>query len=92
MAWDILQLRCNMDIEMVPPIQPANTDFGFRQIFVSIVSAGTVALWISLPFAGNKAFSDFGIVGFIPVILFYGSGLLAPSRLLELPWNGGSSC
>ena len=87
LAWVILQIKFKMDIGEVPPVPPAKTDFGWRQIFVSIVSIGTVIIWISLPFGGNKVFSDFGIVGFIPVILFYGSSILPPARLADLPWN-----
>lgn len=86
-CWGLLQLRFRMDIEQVPPIPAAETDFGWRQIYVCVVAIGTVAAWISLPFGGYKAFSDFGIVGFIPVIAFYGTGVLTPSHLSDLPWN-----
>lgn len=86
-SWLILMLRFKMDIDEVPPVPPAKTDFGWRQIFVSVVSVGTIAVWISLPFGGDKVFSDFGIVGFIPVMLFYGSTILPPVRLADLPWN-----
>ncbi|OHT14819.1 Sodium:sulfate symporter transmembrane region family protein [Tritrichomonas foetus] len=86
-AWGVMQLRFKMDISSVPPVPAAKTDFGWRQIMVSIVAVATIAVWISLPFGGNNVFSDFGIVGFIPVIIFYGSGILPPSRIAELPWN-----
>lgn len=87
LAWVILMIKYRMDIDEVPPVPPAKTDFGWRQIFVSVVSIGTVAIWISLPFGGSSIFSDFGIVGFIPVMLFYGSTILPPARLADLPWN-----
>lgn len=86
-SWLILMARFKLDIDEVPPVPPARTDFGWRQIFVCVVSVGTVAIWISLPFGGNHVFSDFGIVGFIPVMLFYGSTILPPARLADLPWN-----
>ena len=86
-CWGLLQLRYKVDIEQVPTIPKAETEFGWRQVYVCVVALGTIAAWISLPFGGYKAFSDFGIVAFIPVIAFYGVGLLSPSNLSELPWN-----
>jgi di/tricarboxylate transporter len=87
LAWAILQIKCKMDISSVPPVPAVKTDFGWRQILVAVVALATIAIWISLPFGGKTAFSDFGIVAFIPVLFFYGSGILPPSRITELPWN-----
>ena len=86
-AWAILQIKFKMDIETVPSIPDSKTDFGWRQIYVSIVSLATIAIWISLPFGGKNAFSDYGVVGLIPVLTFYGAGILNPSKIAELPWN-----
>jgi phosphate transporter len=87
LAWGVLQLRFKMDIRSVPPVPAAKTDFGWHQILVSTVSLATIVIWVTLPFGASSAFSDFGIVAFIPVIVFYGSGILPPSRLADLPWN-----
>jgi di/tricarboxylate transporter len=76
-----------MDLPAVPTVPLARTDFGWHQIVVCIVSLARIAIWISLPFSGDVAFSDFGIVAFIPVLVFYGTGILPPSRLADLPWN-----
>jgi phosphate transporter len=86
-AWVILQLKFKLDIASVPPVPAARTDFGWRQIVVSIVSFGTIVVWVSLPFGGKTVFSDFGIVGFIPVLILYGTAILPPSRIADLPWN-----
>ncbi|OHT10703.1 Sodium:sulfate symporter transmembrane region family protein [Tritrichomonas foetus] len=86
-CWGVLQLRFKMDISSVPPVPAAKTDFGWRQILVSVVSVLTVGIWISLPFGGNRVFSDFGMVGFLPLLIFYGSTILPPSRIADLPWN-----
>lgn len=75
------------DIEKVPEMQLVKTDFGWRQISVSIISVLSIALWILLPFGADKYFGDNGIIGFIPILLFYGSGILKPSQIFELPWN-----
>ena len=86
-AWAILQIKYKMDIDRVPPVPSSKTEFGWTQWFVAIVSLGTIAVWISLPFGGNKTFSDYGVVGLIPVLAFYGVGILNPSKITELPWN-----
>jgi anion transporter len=86
-AWGLLQLKFKMDLASVPSVPPSKTDFGWQQILVSVVSIATISIWISLPFGGDAVFSDFGIVAFIPVLIFYASGVLPPRRLADLPWN-----
>ena len=86
-AWGIVLIRYKIDVPEVPPIPDVKTDFGWRQIFVSVVSIAIIAVWITLPFGADKVFSDNGIVGFLPVIIFYGAGIIPPSQITELPWN-----
>jgi di/tricarboxylate transporter len=76
-----------MDIDDVPPVPQAKTDFGWRQKVVSVVALITIGIWVSLPFGSEYAFSDFGIVAFLPIVIFYGSTILPPSRLADLPWD-----
>lgn len=86
-AWVIIQLKYPVDIKGIPTIPESKTDFGWRQIFVSVVSLVVIIIWICLPFGAENVFSDYGIVGFLPLIIFYGSGILPPSKVAELPWN-----
>jgi phosphate transporter len=86
-AWGIILLKYPIDIQEVPPIPDVKTDFGWRQIFVSIVSIAIIVIWITLPFGAEKVFSDNGIVGFLPMIIFYGAGIIQPSQITELPWH-----
>ncbi|EAY07428.1 Sodium:sulfate symporter transmembrane region family protein [Trichomonas vaginalis G3] len=86
-AWVIIMFKYPIDIQGVPPIPESKTDFGWRQIFVSVVSVAIIIVWICLPFGAEKVFSDYGIVGFLPMIIFYGVGILPPSKIAELPWN-----
>ncbi|KAH0790318.1 Sodium:sulfate symporter transmembrane region family protein [Histomonas meleagridis] len=85
--WAIIIFVYKSDVKEVPKFSDVKTDFGWRQIFVSIVSLASIVLWIVLPFGGEDVFGDNGIVGFLPFLLFYGTGVLPPSRLSELPWN-----
>ena len=85
--WGLLQLMIKNDVPKVPPFQKVNTDFGWRQIIVSIVTVATIVIWIVLPFGAENVLADNGIVGFIPFLIFYGTGILPGSRLADLPWN-----
>ena len=76
-----------IDIDEVPKFQIVKTDFGWRQIFVSIISLISIVLWIILPFGAEDYFGDYGIIGFLPLLTFYGTGILKPSKIAELPWN-----
>lgn len=86
-AWGIILFKYPIDIQEVPPIPDVKTDFGWRQIFVSIVSVVIIIIWIVLPFGADKVFSDNGVVGFLPMIVFYGTGIIQPSQITELPWH-----
>jgi hypothetical protein len=76
-----------LDIDNVPPVLAANTEFGWWQVLGSVVALGAIAVWVSLPRGGSSMFSDFGIVEFFPVLTFYNSTILPPSRLAALPWK-----
>jgi len=85
--WSCLFVAYKNDVEAVPEMQIVRTDFGWRQIVVSIISLASIILWIVLPFGAEKYFGDNGLIGFIPLLLFYGTGILKPSKISELPWN-----
>lgn len=86
-SWGLLLWRFPVDIRELPTIQHVKTDFGWRQWTVLSLSLVVIILWIVVPFGGDRIFSDYGIVGLIPVILFYGIGILPPSTIGQLPWN-----
>ena len=67
--------------------EPIKTDFKWQQIYVIIVSLIIIILWVVLPYGGNRVFSDYGVVGFIALILLYGPGILSPAQVAKLPWN-----
>ena len=67
--------------------EPVKTDFKWRQIYVIIISVIIIALWIAIPYGGNKVFSDYGVVGFIALIFMYGPGILSPAQVSKLPWS-----
>lgn len=85
--WIFIQFLFKNDVAEVPKFQAAKTDFGWRQIVVSIVTVVSIVIWIVLPFGAEDVFGDNGIVGFLPLIIFYGTGILPQSEIANLPWN-----
>lgn len=85
--WFIIRFVYKTDVSEVPKFVAPKTDFGWRQIIVSVISLISIILWIILPFEVHKVFGDNGIIGFIPLIIFYGTGILNPSYIAKLPWN-----
>lgn len=85
--WFIIRFVYKPDVNEVPKFVAPKTDFGWRQIVVSVVSLITIIIWIVLPFEVHKVFGDSGIIGFIPLLIFYGTGILPPSQIAKLPWN-----
>ena len=57
-----------------------------KQAAVIVVSVIAVALWASSPWLSIFA-DNIGIISFVPLVLFYGLGLLTPDDFLRMPWN-----
>lgn len=86
-AWCLIMIKYPIDIKEVPDLPDVKTDFGWRQVTVSLISVLIIITWIALPFGADKVFSDFGIVGFLPLLFFYGTGILPPTAIRDIPWH-----
>ncbi|OHT01603.1 Sodium:sulfate symporter transmembrane region family protein [Tritrichomonas foetus] len=73
------------DVDKVPRMLKKKTDFGWRQIVVLIVSILDVIIWCVDYF--YTWFGDAGIIGLLPILVFYGTGILPMHRIFNLPWG-----
>lgn len=59
--------------------------FGWQEYYVSAVTGLTVSLWCT--FQNTEGFfGSLGLIGLIPVVLFYGSGLLSSKDFKRMDW------
>jgi di/tricarboxylate transporter len=70
----------------IAAIRPVREKFTGLQWFVSIVTLGTICLWC----ASNQLewlFGDMGVIAIIPIVLFFGIGILTKEDFNNFPWT-----
>lgn len=71
---------------LIVPIRPVKDRFTGLQWFVSIVSLVTIALWCASHQLEN-VFGDMGVIAIIPIVLFFGIGILTKEDFNNFPWT-----
>lgn len=84
--WVELILTFNISKTKVKAFKPIKEKFTVKQWFISIVTIVTILLWCLLTKL-QSTFGESGIVSCIPIILFFGTGLLKVDDLNNFPWN-----
>jgi phosphate transporter len=71
---------------VIVPIRPVHDRFTGVQWYVAAVTVGTIALWC----ASSKlepVFGDMGVIAIIPIVLFFGVGILTKEDFNNFPWT-----
>lgn len=86
--WSFLLVtfKCNSRNTQLVAIRTIDDKFTGVQWYIIAVSVGTIFLWcIASKLEG--IFGEMGIIALIPMILFFGPGLLSTEDLNNYPWN-----
>ncbi|CAK9438532.1 uncharacterized protein LODBEIA_P27560 [Lodderomyces beijingensis] len=92
----LLTFNCNAKNTHLIPIRTIDDRFTGVQWFIVAVSVGTIFLWcIASKITG--LFGEMGMIALIPLILFFGTGLLTTEDFNNYPWTiivlaQGGSC
>ncbi|KAL4732552.1 hypothetical protein ACLX1H_001569 [Fusarium chlamydosporum] len=70
----------------IAPIRPVKEKFTGLQWFVTIVTISTIALWCASHQLEDE-FGDMGVIAIIPIVLFFGIGLLTKEDFNNFPWT-----
>jgi phosphate transporter len=70
----------------IVPIRPVRDPFTPVQWFVSIVTLATIGLWCASHQLEN-VFGDMGVIAIIPIVLFFGVGILTKEDFNNFPWT-----
>jgi phosphate transporter len=70
----------------IAPIRPVKEKFTGVQWFVTIVTITTIALWCA-SHQLEAEFGDMGVIAIIPIVLFFGIGLLTKEDFNNFPWT-----
>ncbi|KAL6153363.1 hypothetical protein ACJQWK_11391 [Exserohilum turcicum] len=70
----------------IVPIRPLKDKFTGVQYFISIVTVVTIVLWC-ISHQLEFAFGDMGVVAIIPIVLFFGTGILTKEDFNNFLWT-----
>lgn len=70
----------------IAPIRPVKEKFTGVQWFVTIVTLATIVLWCASHQLEN-VFGDMGVIAIIPIVLFFGIGILTKEDFNNFPWT-----
>ncbi|KAM5348572.1 hypothetical protein ACJ41O_008396 [Fusarium nematophilum] len=70
----------------IAPIRPVKEKFTGLQWFVTIVTIATIALWCA-SHQLEAEFGDMGVIAIIPIVLFFGIGILTKEDFNNFPWT-----
>ena len=70
----------------IVPIKPAKDKFSGVQYFITIVTLATIALWCA-SHQLEHVFGDMGVIAIIPIVLFFGTGILTKEDFNNFLWT-----
>ncbi|KAK7428812.1 low-affinity phosphate transporter [Neonectria magnoliae] len=70
----------------IAPIRPVKEKFTGVQWFVTVVTIVTIALWCG-SHQLEGVFGDMGVIAIIPIVLFFGIGILTKEDFNNFPWT-----
>ncbi|KAK4122582.1 SPX-domain-containing protein [Parathielavia appendiculata] len=70
----------------IVPVRPVRDPFTGLQWFVSAVTLATIALWCA-SHSLEGVFGDMGVIAIIPIVLFFGVGILTKEDFNNFPWT-----
>lgn len=86
LVWGLMCMTFKINLTKLDKFTPIRTRFTLKQYFIIVVSIGTILLWcVESKIEG--AFGSSGIIAALPIVLFFGTGLLSTHDLNTFPWS-----
>ncbi|KAL5418228.1 hypothetical protein PMIN03_001207 [Paraphaeosphaeria minitans] len=70
----------------IVPIKPVNDKFTATQWFICVVTLATIVLWC-VSHQLEPIFGDMGVIAIIPIVLFFGTGILNKEDFNNFLWT-----
>lgn len=70
----------------IAPVRPVRDPFTGVQWFVTAVTLSTIVLWCA-SHQLEAVFGDMGVIAIIPIVLFFGIGILTKEDFNNFPWT-----
>ncbi|PWY82911.1 SPX-domain-containing protein [Aspergillus heteromorphus CBS 117.55] len=86
LIWGLLVMTFRPGRETTVAIRPLKDKFTGVQWFISIVTLSTIALWCG-SHQLEHIFGDMGVIAIIPMVLFFGTGILNKEDFNNFLWT-----
>ena len=86
LIWLLLLVTFPRKTSTIVPIRPVKDKFTGVQWFISAVTLITIALWC-VTHQLEHVFGDMGVVAVIPIVLFFGTGILTKEDFNNFLWT-----
>lgn len=84
--WLLWNYNPEKHTPQIHTIRPSTDPITFTQIYVSVVTLVTIVLWC-LAHSFEDTFGDMGVIAILPLIAFFGPGLLTKDDFNNFLWN-----
>ncbi|KAF9548576.1 low-affinity phosphate transporter [Mortierella hygrophila] len=85
-AWLMLLWRPQRDTPSVPSIRATQEPITFQKVFICFVTVATIILWC-IENTFQEQLGDMGIIAILPLIAFFGTGLLTKEDFNNFLWT-----
>ncbi|CUM66336.1 uncharacterized protein PRCAT00003998001 [Priceomyces carsonii] len=82
----LITFNCNSHNTQLVAFRTIDDKFTLVQWYVAVVSIGTIFLWC-IASRLESIFGEMGIIALLPLLLFFGPGLLTAEDFNNYPWN-----
>ncbi|SCV00838.1 LAMI_0G07624g1_1 [Lachancea mirantina] len=86
LIWVLLILTFDIKKTQLKKYSPIKERFTLKQYYIIFVCLGTIILWCVLSKLQN-VFGSSGQIAILPIILFFGTGLLTTQDINNFPWS-----
>ena len=85
-SWGIMCTTFKINTTKLEKFTPIRTKLTIKQWYVIVVSVGTILLWcVESKIEG--VFGSSGQIAVLPIVLFFGTGLLTTKDINSFPWH-----
>ncbi|CAI4058553.1 hypothetical protein SUVZ_03G0980 [Saccharomyces uvarum] len=85
-AWAVMIFSFKINKTKLEKFKPIKTRFTIKQYYIIAVTIATILLWC-LESQIESAFGSSGLIAVIPIVLFFGTGLLSTKDFNTFPWS-----
>ncbi|GMM56669.1 SPX domain-containing inorganic phosphate transporter [Maudiozyma humilis] len=85
-SWGLMCLTFKINTTKLEKFTPIKTRLTLKQYYIVFVTLGTILLWC-VETQVEGAFGSSGQIAVLPIVLFFGTGLLSTNDLNTFPWS-----